>query len=259
MIELLERFISPASVEVQPDLTPEFILPDFDEEAFEAEFANPAEQEPAISVSMRMATFVGATALVTAGAIGYAVGQPAEKTVEISAAKIEKDLNKDNPAERTSEPIPYMQDAELVIPKQESEDPTMSLKIPIHLGNDKYGVVTFEKEDNDCKADILEVDSTDSPEPITKANGEKGEIKEVVYPISVVYTTVKHKDGTTEKVCSVVAGDESGNAADVVKINKKEATPEQRRLLGNKGLNRLVKDAVGLASQERVGYLEIAS
>lgn len=253
MIELLERFISPASVEVQPDLTPEFILPDFDEEAFEAEFRTPEDQEqPAISVSMRMAAAVGTAALVTAGVIGYEAGQPDEHQLEVSAEQITEDLNS---GDRTTEPVIIEQGSKIVIPKEEANDTPISVVNPIRLADEKYGAVVF---DDNGKVKVVEIPSDASPTPVEPDSKETAEANEIVYPISVVYTEVPTNTGESERVYSAVAGDESGNSANVVKISDKNATPEQKRLLKDKALKKLVQDAVGLAAQERVGYLDIA-
>lgn len=251
MIELLEKFRIPASTKVQQDLTPEFY---FDEAAFEAEFNTPEEQERVISISMRMAVAVGGLALAMATVIGYEAGQPDQDQPEISAEKIERDLNKNDPKDRTSKPIAFMKGYELVIPKLKPEDPSISAKIPVQLGNDRYGVFEFDEDSNDCEAEILEIESAAAPEPI---KGERAEV--VVFPVSVVYTEIPHKNGKTEKVCSVVEGDESGNAADVVKIDSDQASLEQKRLLKDKTFRKLAETTFGMASQKRVGYLDIAS
>lgn len=248
MFKVLERWGAPDLSEDTQDLAPVFYDPTSFEE-FEKEFRTPEDQEtPAISVSMRMAGVALGAIVFAAGAVGYEAGQPDEQSIELSTQEIEQDLSDQG----TTEPVPYLKNAELVIPKQESDDPAIAVKIPVDLGNDRYGTFVFDK---DCDPKVVAIKSAAAPEHI---EGEP-EIQEVVYPLSVVYTNVRRKDGTIEKVCSVIAGDKSGNAANVVKIDTKDATPDQKRMLRDKHLKKLVKDAVGLASQDRVGYLDKAS
>ena len=124
---------------------------------------------------------------------------------------------------------------------------------PIRLGDEKYGALLF---DGEGKVKVVEVPAAEAKLEQVKTDGkDKTESDEIVYPVSVVYSEVPAKSGKTDRVYSAVAGDDSGNAANVVKIDETNASPDQKRILKDKTLRKLVKDTVGLASQERVGYL----
>lgn len=252
MIELLERLIGPAaSEENKPDLTPEFY---FDEAAFEAEFNTPEEQESLIvSVSMRRAIGVVAAGVLVAGGVGYKAGQPHEPELEVSAQQITDDLNS---GDRTTKPVIIEQGSELIIPKEDKKDKEISVVNPIRLSDDRYGALVF---DNKGKAKVVEVPASEATLEPTKTDGKETESHEIVYPVSVVYTEVPTKSGKAERIYSAVAGDDSGNAANGVQIDTDNATPDQKRLLQDKTLRKLVRNAVSLAANDRVGYLEIAS
>lgn len=248
MIELLERLINPAaSEEIKPDLTPEFY---FDEAAFEAEFNTPEDQET-LGASKRVIAGIAAMAIV-AGGVGYEAGRPDEE-LHISAGQITEDLNS---GDRTTEPIIIEQGSELIIPKEKPSDKEISVVNPIKLSDDTYGAIVF---DGAGKVTVIEVPPEAELQPAENAEGEEAETKEIIYPVSVVYTEVPTESGKPERVYSTVAGDDSGNAADGVHIDTDNATPDQKRLLQDKTLRKLVRNAVSLTANDRVGYLEIAS
>ncbi len=249
MFKLLEHWANPDLMEDTQNLEPVFYDPTSFEE-FEAQFHTPLDSK--VSIPKRVVAGVGVTAIMIAGAIGYEAGQP-DTELNVSPDQIAEDLNS---GDHTTKPVIIEQNSELIIPKENSDDTEVSIVNPIRLGDKTYGAFVFDDEGN---AKVVEVKSNVPLKTVETDEDDSPESTQIMYPISLVYTEVPTKGGKTERVYSAVAGDESGNAANTVKINETNATPDQKKLLKDKTLKKLVKDTVSLTAQDRVGYLDISN
>jgi hypothetical protein len=257
MLKVLENWGNPDLIEDTQNLEPVFYDPASFEQ-YEAQFRTPevqeVQEEP--GTSKRVLAALGAATLI-AGLVGHETAQPNEQPAQISAERIAEDLNEKG----TAKPVPIKKGQELVIPKTEATDTPFALNEPLDLGKDEegmhvYSVVEFDKN---CKAEVLTVKSEKAVTPINEGTKEEAETSTIVYPISVVHTNVPGKNGKTEKLCSLVTGEKSGNAADLVKIDMKLVDPKNKQLLQDEPFEGLVKATLSTVSLDEVAHLDEAS